>query len=147
MLLDRRGSNPRPPDHQSDNTIKYRLYNHSKKEDNIPCKVWRHWPVVISQTFTVESALPETRILSFNSSPLVNDWWPTRVWRQFPVSTSHTRIDVSREPLTIWFPSNWIEKAEFKYMQYAMKEQDHYIICWQSRPISTRVQLFKALLA
>lgn len=61
----------------------------------------------MSQILTVESALPETRMLSFSSMPLVSDWWPVSVWMQLPVSTSHTLIDVSSEPLTTWIPSNW----------------------------------------
>lgn len=54
----------------------------------------------MSQIFTVESALPETRMLSLSSMPLVRDWCPVSVWMQFPVSTSQTRMDVSKEPLT-----------------------------------------------
>lgn len=72
-----------------------------------PWSVWRHWPVLMSQIFTVESAFPETRMLSLSSMPLVRDWCPVSVWMQFPVSTSQTRIDVSNEPLTTWIPSNW----------------------------------------
>lgn len=60
----------------------------------------------MSQILTVESALPETRMLSFSSMPLVRDWWPVSVWMQLPVSTSHTLIEVSNEPLTTWIPSN-----------------------------------------
>lgn len=71
-----------------------------------PCNVCKHCPVLISQILTVESAFPETRILSLSSIPLVNDWWPVNVWMQFPVSTSQTLIEVSREPLTTWIPSN-----------------------------------------
>jgi len=35
----------------------------------LPDKVRRHWPVEISQIFTVESAFPETNKLSLNSIP------------------------------------------------------------------------------
>lgn len=72
----------------------------------LPCRVCKHWPVVMSHTLTVESAFPETSMLSFSSSPLVNDWWPIKVCRQFPDSTSHTRMEVSKDPLTMWTPSN-----------------------------------------
>lgn len=71
-----------------------------------PWRVCKHCPVLISQIFTVESALPETRMLSRNSMPLVRDWCPIRVCKQLPLSASHTRIEVSREPLTMWVPSN-----------------------------------------
>jgi len=73
---------------------------------NKPCSVWRHWPVVMFHTLTVESALPDTRMFSRSSMPLVKDWWPISVWRHAPVSALHTRIDVSNEPLTMWTPSN-----------------------------------------
>lgn len=73
----------------------------------LPCNVCKHCPVLISQILTVESAFPETRMLSLSSIPLVNDWCPVSVWMQFPVSTSQTRIDVSRDPLTTWMPSNY----------------------------------------
>jgi len=71
-----------------------------------PCSVCRHCPVVMFHTLTVESALPDTRMLSRSSMPLVNDWWPINVCRQAPVSALHTRIDVSNEPLTMCTPSN-----------------------------------------
>lgn len=73
----------------------------------LPCNVCKHCPVLISQIFTVESAFPETRMLSLSSIPLVSDWCPVSVWMQFPVSTSQTRIEVSRDPLTTWMPSNY----------------------------------------
>lgn len=83
------------------------LYRVSFHMDCLPWSVCKHCPVVISQTFTVESALPETRMLSLSSRPLVRDWCPIRVCRHLPFSTSQTRIDVSRDPLTICTPSNW----------------------------------------
>ena len=60
----------------------------------------------MSHTLTVESALPETRMLFRSSMPDVRDWCPIRVCLHAPVSTSHTRMLVSREPLTTWTPSN-----------------------------------------
>lgn len=71
-----------------------------------PERVCRHCPVTMSHTLTVESALPETRMLFRSSMPDVRDWCPIRVCLQAPVSTSHTRMLVSREPLTTWTPSN-----------------------------------------
>lgn len=88
-----------------------------------PCKVCKHCPVLISQILTVESAFPETRILSLSSIPLVNDWCPVSVWIQFPVSTSQTRIDVSRDPLTTWMPSN--------YNRHRVLEQKHGFLSYQ----------------
>ena len=76
----------------------------------IPERVCRHCPVVISQTLTVESALPETRMLSLSSMPDVKDWWPIKACLQAPVSTSHTLMEVSNEPLTTWIPSNLKDK-------------------------------------
>lgn len=64
----------------------------------------------MSQILTVESAFPDTRMLSLSSMPLVRDWCPVRVCMQFPVSTSHTRMDVSNDPLTTCTPSNWREE-------------------------------------
>lgn len=49
-----------------------------------PCSVWRHCPVRMSHTRTVESAFPETRMLSRSSMPLVSDWWPVNVWTHPP---------------------------------------------------------------
>lgn len=49
-----------------------------------PCSVWRHCPVRMSHTRTVESAFPETRMLSRSSMPLVSDWWPVSVWTHPP---------------------------------------------------------------
>ncbi len=43
-----------------------------------PDSVCRHCPVTMSQTLTVESAFPETRMLSRSSIPEVNDWCPIR---------------------------------------------------------------------
>jgi len=60
----------------------------------------------MSHTLTVESALPETRMLFRSSMPDVRDWCPIRVCLQAPVSTSHTRMLVSSDPLTTWTPSN-----------------------------------------
>ena len=40
----------------------------------LPDRVWRHCPVRISQILTVESALPETKMLSRNSIPEVKLW-------------------------------------------------------------------------
>lgn len=60
-----------------------------------PCSVWRHCPVRMSHTRTVESAFPDTRMLSRSSMPLVSDWWPVNVWTHPPeqdaprVSSSH----------------------------------------------------------
>lgn len=100
---------------------------------HIPCSVWRQCPVRTSHTRTVESALPDTRMLLRSSIPLVSDWCPVSVWTQppratkqppsaslchlrlrtksrkrpcAPVSASHTLIDVSNEPLTTNTPSN-----------------------------------------
>lgn len=81
----------------------------------LPCNVCKHCPVLISQILTVESAFPETRMLSLSSIPLVNDWCPVNVWMQFPVSTSQTRIDVSRDPLTTWMPSNYNRHSLLDY--------------------------------
>jgi len=39
----------------------------------IPDKVCKHCPVSISHTFTVESAFPDTKILSLSSMPDVKD--------------------------------------------------------------------------
>lgn len=73
----------------------------------LPDKVCRHCPVVISQTLTVESALPETKMFCLNSIPEVRLWWPISVCLQLPVSASHTLIDVSSDPETMCIPSNW----------------------------------------
>ena len=67
----------------------------------------------MSHTLTVESALPETRMLFLSSMPEVSDWWPIRACLQAPDSTSQTRIDVSSEPETTWMPSNWSEYPRF----------------------------------
>lgn len=101
-----------------------------KEGQHLPCNVCKHCPVLISQIFTVESAFPETRILSLSSIPLVNDWCPVNVWIQFPVSTSQTRIDVSRDPLTTWTPSN--------YNRHSALEQKHGLFPYQlgGRPYS-----------
>ena len=67
----------------------------------------------MSHTLTVESALPETRMLFRSSMPDVRDWCPIRVCLQAPVSTSHTRMLVSSDPLTTWTPSNcWTCKTQ-----------------------------------
>lgn len=63
-------------------------------------------PVVISQTLTVESAFPETNILEWSSMPEVSDWCPVSVCLRWPDSTSQTRMEVSKDPLTTWEPSN-----------------------------------------
>lgn len=76
----------------------------------LPDKVCRHWPLVVSHTLTVESALPETSIFCCNSMPDVRLWWPISVCLHVPVAASHTRIDVSSDPDTTWTPSNWREK-------------------------------------
>ena len=95
------------------------LYSHKYKQTSesiksktnlLPERVCRHCPVVISHTLTVESALPETRMLSLSSMPDVRDWWPIKACLQAPVSTSHTRMEVSNEPLTTWIPSNQKEQ-------------------------------------
>uniref|UniRef100_A0A6B0V2P4 Putative secreted protein n=1 Tax=Ixodes ricinus TaxID=34613 RepID=A0A6B0V2P4_IXORI len=78
-----------------------------------PASVCRHCPVRMSQTLTVESALPDTRMLLRSSMPEVRDWWPMSWCRQAPVSTSHTRIEVSSEPLTTCTPSNCSEYTRF----------------------------------
>lgn len=91
-----------------------RILNRGSGLVDSPCSVCRHWPVLMSQILTVESALPETRMLSLSSMPLVSDWCPVSVWMQLPVSTSQTLIDVSREPLTTWIPSNYREQREFR---------------------------------
>lgn len=44
-----------------------------------PCNVCKHCPVLMSQILTVESAFPDTSILSLSSIPLVRDWWPVSV--------------------------------------------------------------------
>lgn len=44
-------------------------------QNEIPDKVCRHLPLIMSHTLTVESALPETSILLRNSMPDVKDWW------------------------------------------------------------------------
>lgn len=44
-----------------------------KKIQYLPDSVWRQWPVVMSQTLTVESAFPDTRMLECNSIPEVRD--------------------------------------------------------------------------
>lgn len=49
-----------------------------------PWSVWRHCPVRMSHTRTVESAFPDTRMLSRSSIPLVSDWWPVSVWTHPP---------------------------------------------------------------
>lgn len=74
-----------------------------------PARVCKHWPEVMSQILTVESAFPDTKVLFLSSMPLVRDWCPIKVWRHCPVSTCHTRIEVSREPLTMYTPSNCSE--------------------------------------
>lgn len=74
---------------------------------NLPDSVCRHCPVVMSQTLTVESALPETSMFWRSSMPDVKLWWPISVCLQLPVSTSQTRIEVSSEPDTTCSPSNW----------------------------------------
>lgn len=51
---------------------------------HIPCSVWRQCPVRTSHTRTVESALPDTRMLLRSSIPLVSDWCPVSVWTQPP---------------------------------------------------------------
>lgn len=77
-----------------------------------PESVCRQWPLTMSQTLTVESALPDTKILLRSSIPEVRDWCPIRVCLQAPVSTSHTLILVSSEPLTTWTPSNFLNRAK-----------------------------------
>ena len=72
----------------------------------LPSSVFRHSPVRMSQTLTVESALPETRMLPRRTMPDVRDWCPISVCKHVPVSTSHTLIDVSKLPLTTYVPSN-----------------------------------------
>ncbi len=98
-----------------------------------PDSVCRHWPVTMSHTFTVESAFPDTKMLSRNSIPDVSDWWPIRAclksnkrflrpvqtmqfvssYLQDPVSTSQTLIEVSSDPETTCTPSNWREYTRF----------------------------------
>lgn len=77
----------------------------------------------MSQILTVESALPETRMLSLSSMPLVRDWCPVSVWMQFPVSTSQTLIDVSNEPLTTWIPSNWRKRINLNWLKIKLSSQ------------------------
>ena len=101
-----------------------------------PDNVWRHCPVRISQIFTVESAFPDTKMLSRNSIPEVRlwikiiifaiesqwryektrlsgsrisiiTWCPMRACLQAPDSTSQTLMEVSKDPDTTWTPSNW----------------------------------------
>jgi len=73
----------------------------------LPDKVCKHRPVIISHTLTVESAFPDTKILSLSSMPDVNDWCPIKVCLHVPVSTSHTLMLVSKDPLTTWALSNY----------------------------------------
>lgn len=86
----------------------------------LPDNVCRHCPVVISQTLTVESALPDTKMFSLSSMPDVKLWWPIRVCLQLPVSTSQTRMDVSKDPLTTWTPSNCIKWKSLSH-RYLLK--------------------------
>jgi hypothetical protein len=53
-----------------------------------------------------------------SSMPDVRDWCPIRVCLHAPVSTSHTRMLVSRDPLTTWTPSNY-KTCEAENMSYA----------------------------
>lgn len=71
-----------------------------KLPSNLPDRVCKQWPVVMSHTLTVESALPDTNMLECSSIPEVSDWCPVSVCFNCPDSTSHTRIEVSKEPLT-----------------------------------------------
>lgn len=117
---------------------------------HIPCSVWRQCPVRTSHTRTVESALPDTRMLLRSSIPLVSDWCPVSVWtqapratkqppsaslsrlrpgtksrkrRRAPVSASHTLMDVSNEPLTTNTPSNCHETKHRR--ESALKPSEH----------------------
>ena len=51
-----------------------KMKRRQKKGKGVPDSVWRHWPVRISQILTVESALPDTKMLSRNSIPEVKLW-------------------------------------------------------------------------
>lgn len=43
----------------------------NEPEVHLPDKVCKHWPLVVSQTLTVESAFPDTRIFCRSSMPEV----------------------------------------------------------------------------
>ena len=88
----------------------------------LPERVWRHLPLMMSQTLTVESALPDTRMLLRSSMPDVRDWWPMSVCLHAPVSASHTRMLVSKDPLTTWTPSNC------KQTSNTSKTRDQFIV-------------------
>nr|CAD7402351.1 unnamed protein product [Timema poppensis] len=57
----------------------------------LPESVCRHCPVTMSQTLTVESALPDTRMLFRSSMPEVRLWWPMR--RVDPVGVTLQRVE------------------------------------------------------
>ena len=57
-----------------------------------PDKVCRHAPEMMSHTLTVESALPETRMLFRSSIPEVSDWCPCS-WREKMFSFNVSTID------------------------------------------------------
>lgn len=91
------------------------LLNNSVEKWEEPVSVCRQAPVFISQTLTVESALPDTNRPFCISIPLVRLWCPVSVWRHIPESTSQTLIEVSKEPLTMCFPSNWTIKLTMEF--------------------------------
>lgn len=86
---------------------------------SLPDNVCKHWPFVVSQTLTVESAFPDTRIFWRSSMPDVRLWWPIKVCLQVPEIASHTRIEVSSEPDTTCTPSNWNENENVTYSFYS----------------------------
>lgn len=101
-------------------TIKKKSKNSKMQFARLPDNVCKHWPFVVSQTLTVESAFPDTKIFCRSSIPEVRLWWPISVCLQVPVVASHTRIDVSSEPDTTCTPSNW-EKTKTIQMQQINK--------------------------
>ena len=76
-----------------------------RTKSECPCNVWRSRKLPTSQSFTVQSELPDTRSRPFMARLVTPQVCDSKFASCFPVVISHTRMLLSRLPEYSRFPS------------------------------------------